>query len=501
MRKWVRYWRKTSSRRISASTARLPDQLLNPADFICALRQDFSGYLVSLGLLNLGNLLLLPLIAAYLTPSELGLFSLLEAAQLQGVTLALLGLKFAYLYFYAQSPAESRPALLATSLILCATAGLAVGGLLAAAFSSPTVMDWFDASAMPAAWLLAPLLVSGAVQTMLLTELRAARRVWFSGAIAVCQLALWMLLSVIAVVYGDLGLVGLLGAQALAQSLAAGAVLAVTARHIAVAVTAGLPRGLWSKLLRYGVPMMGGLMLHYALDTSCRFLLAALVSIEAAGQFMIANRIASLFEALLSLPFFMAWGGLVHHALRRPAAAAIIGQVSSIALTSSAVLLLVLLFAQDALFSVLAGGSMPHLAGVFASLVLIKAIQLAKSPLSAGILLTGRTGWAVRNNLFALAVFLLLAYPAAQFAGLTGIAVALLGANIVAAGTLIVAARRHCPQHVRLSAIGLAGFAVTVSVTTIAYGGAPALIWVTGLLLVIMVSALLHRNSRVADRM
>src|SRR3546814_3070262 len=35
-------------------------------------------------------------------------------------------------------------------------------------------------------------------------------------------------------------------------------------------------------LLRYGLPMMGSLMLRYSLDTLCRFLLAALVSIEAA---------------------------------------------------------------------------------------------------------------------------------------------------------------------------------------------------------------------------
>src|SRR3546814_9313273 len=111
--------------------------------------------------------------------------------------------------------------------------------------------------------------------------------------------------------------------------------------------------------------MMAGLTLRYSVDTLSRFLLAAFASIEAAGQFLIIARVATLFEALLTLPFFTAWGGLVHHALRRPDAAAIVGRVTSIALAAGALLLLAILAVQAPLFHLLAHDAMPQLAGAF----------------------------------------------------------------------------------------------------------------------------------------
>ena len=155
-----------------------PEQLSGCSRFLRALGQDYLGYVVSLGLLTLGNLLLLPLLTAYLTPAELGLYSLVETALQQGLTLGLLGLKFAYLYYYAQADALAspalRPALLGATLLLSSIASLAVGLLLWGAFADSRLLSVFDASPLPQAWLLVPLLVSGAMQTVLLTELRAA---------------------------------------------------------------------------------------------------------------------------------------------------------------------------------------------------------------------------------------------------------------------------------------------------------------------------------------
>lgn len=464
-----------------------PEQLRGGA-FIRALGHDFLGYLVSLGLLNLGNLLLLPLITAYLPPAGLGLYSLVETALQLGLTLGLLGLKFSYLYYYAQADATedpaARPALLGATLLLSASASFMVGLLLWAAFSHRGLLAVFDATPLSQAWLLVPLLVSGAAQTILLTELRAARHVWLSGSIAIAQLALWLLLSAFLIIRYDMGLPGLLAAQALAQTIACGAGFAALARRIRLRGTPGLA----PKLLRYGIPMMAGLTLRYSLDTLSRFLLAAFVAIEAAGQFMIAARVASLFEAVLAVPFFTAWGGLVHHALRRPDAKVIVGRVSSIALVAGAILLLAILAAQAPLFRLLAHDDMPQLAGAFALLLLIKAVQLVKSPLSAGILLTGQTGWAVRNNLFALAIFVLLCYPASQIGGLTGMTFAMLCATLLPTLSLGAAARHHCPQTIHGAALLAGGLAAAMAAATAWLGSLPAAV-ATGSLLAAGASA------------
>ncbi|MEK9969479.1 MAG: oligosaccharide flippase family protein, partial [Ferrovibrio sp.] len=409
-----------------------PERLEGPADFTQALLHDFGGYLLSLGLLGLGGLMLLPMITARLAPAELGLYSLVDTALTQGLTLGLLGLKFSYLYYYANVPADERPRLLGNTLILSAGGSLLVGTLIAMLFSSAPLMAKFDAGPLPMAWLIVPLLVTGALQVVLLTELRAARHVKLSGAFAVTQLALLLVSSYWLVVVGDYGLPGLLIAQMIAQGVTTLAAFAWLITRLAPDFDMARSK----RLLRYGLPMMGGLTLRYALDTICRFLLAALVSIEAAGHFLVANRITMLFEALLANPFLMAFGGLVHHALRRQEAAAILSRISSVMLAAGACFALLLLALREPLFTLLAHDPMPASAAIFVLLLLSRLVMTVRSPLTAGMLQDGRTGWATSNSLLALLLFLAMVWPATNLMGAAGAAFALLAANVFAAARL-----------------------------------------------------------------
>ncbi|HLT78018.1 MAG TPA: oligosaccharide flippase family protein [Ferrovibrio sp.] len=447
-----------------------PDRLAGVPAFLEALRRDYVGYLLALGTLSLGNLLLLPLITACLSAAELGLYSLVVTAMVQGTTFGLLGLKFAYLYHYAQHDESERPALLGACLLLSGCASVAAGLLLWAVFATPRIMAFFDAEPLPQGWLLVPALLSGCVQTLLLTELRAARQIGLSSLIAIAQLVAMLLLSVLLVVRFDAGLPGLIAAGALAQGLACLAGLSLLAGRIRL--RGALPHA--RRLLRYGLPLMAGLMLLYSLDTLARFLIAAVISIEAAGRFLIVAQIAGLFEALLALPFLTAWGGLVHHALRRPEASIILSRVSGQAIVAAALLLLGFLAVQDHLFRLLSHDAAPELAGAFALLLLIKAIQLVKSPLSAGILRTGTTGWAVQNNLLMVAVFLLTFFPFSRLWVLEGMVTAMLCANIVPMLTLTAAAHRHCPQRIRPQVWAAGLLAVSAVAATLWFGHVPA---------------------------
>ena len=476
---------------------RAPDRLEGAAAFTRALLRDSGGYLLSLGLLNLGNLLLLPLITAYLDPAELGLYSLVEAAQMQGVTISLLGMKFSYLYFYAQSDAARRTRLLGNALLLVLVSGLVAGLLLALLFADARVMARFDAAALPMAWMMIPLLLGGAVQTLLLTELRASRHVGLAGVITVAQLVLWLLLSAWFVALEDGGLPGLLGAQAIAQGMGCLVAFALVAPRL----TISWDQRETQRMLRYGLPMMTGLLLRYSLGTILRFALAAMVSIEAAGLFLVINRIAVLFESLLSLPFLTAWGGLVHHILRRPDAARIIGQISSLALAAAALFALLCILLQPALFALLAHEEMPDAAGVFALLLLSNMIQMTRSPLSAGILRSGRTGWSVSNNMLALFVFLLVLFPATRLAGLTGAMLALLLASLLTSVTLIRAAWRDVPQQIAPPALGMVALLVVAAAAAVAVGPLPLPACIASLAVAALLGWRMTRHLDVTNRL
>lgn len=473
--------------RLAPATA--PEDLRGIAAFDAALRRDGASYLVSLGLVNLGGVLMLPITTAWLSPAELGLTSLIETAMIQGITFSLLGLKFAYLYYYAHGDAADRGYLLGTTLLLSAVASLAGGLLLSGLFGSAAVMAHFNSAPLAQSWLLMPNLMLGAVQTILLTELRAARQAWLSGAVAVVQLALSLGSSLLLVAVWHLGITGLLLAQLVTGLLVDSAALYLMRRRL---------RFRWQPaqmlvLLRYGVPMMGSLMLRYALDTISRFLLAALVSIEAAGAFLVANSVTSIFDSLLALPFFTAWGGLVHHALRQPEAPAIVGRAAMLALVLGGLLVLAMLAAQPWLFDLLAHGRMPEAAGLFALLLLSKAIMLVRSPLTAGILVTGRTGWATRNSLLGLVVFLVLIYPLARLWQAEGMAAALLLANAVAMAVLAAESWRHCrPRLDRTAALPVLAALCGVGLCLTPAGGTAMLATLFGLALAAALLAWRH---------
>lgn len=477
----------------SAPARRTTETLRSPRDFTRALGHDYLGYLLSNGLLTLGNLLLLPLIATALTPVEIGLYGLIETAQTQGATLSMLGLKFAYLYFYAHTPAPERHRLFGTATVATALTGCMAGLLLWAMFASANFLSHFNTLPLPSAWLLLPLMGFGALQTMILGELRAERRVGLAGLIGVAQLVVWLIAAAILVLRFDLGIAGLLGGQCLGVAGAALAGLAALLRRQRFGFDARtlLPQ------LRYGVPLMLGLMLRYALDSLCRFLLAAWISIEAAGQFMIAMRMTLLFEGLLMMPFFTAWGGLMHHALKSPEAPAVISRVSSLSIVTATALALPMLCFQPQLFSLLAHDRAPELAATFALVLLGKVVLMAKSPLTAGILKTGRTGWSIDNNLLSLGIFGFLIWPAIHFAGLTGAAAAMLAATILPTLTLARAAQRHCPQRLWREAWAMlilaaaAGLAIGVSGPL--SSGAKLVLLMVG---TITVAAVLHRVAR-----
>src|SRR3546814_12678569 len=128
-------------------------------------------------------------------------------------------------------------------------------------------MARFDTVPLAQAWLVVPLLTFGAMQTILMTELRAARQAWLSGAVAIGQLLLNLAGSLVLVAACGFGLTGLLSAQLITGGLVTSLTLWLMRRRLHFRWQPAQIKA----LLRYGIPMLGTLTLPYSPDHPCPF--------------------------------------------------------------------------------------------------------------------------------------------------------------------------------------------------------------------------------------
>ena len=419
-----------------------------PSDLLPEVRRDYLAYLAALGPLGLGTLLTLPILTRELGAQDLGVLALVEAVMTPAVTLGMMGMKFAYLYRHARASADEALALLKTATFI--TLGLSLlFGLLAAGLI--TALSW-QAGALPPveaplaaasrACLVILTIISGNAAAMLMTQLRAQRAIrataWASYAqMAVGFASCWWFLTGL-----GWGIDGFLLSQILGNAVATGITLAQIGLRTFSAATPAAGAGEARALLRYGWPLTLGLVVRYGMDSLSRIFLGLVVSLEAAGDWLMVSRVLALFEILVANPFFMAWGAHVHVALQRADRGEAITRVTRWCAALSLASAMVLMLAHQPLLRIMAGHWRPDLAWLCTLLLLAKWIPVVKSPLCAGINADGRTDWAWKNNLQALAVFAASAWPLGLWAGAEGIAGAMALAGAVSTWTLYRASRR-----------------------------------------------------------
>ena len=151
---------------------------------------------------------------------------------------------------------------------------------------------------------------------------------------------------------------------------------------LAAAVLPGLRLGLAvaeiAPMLRYGLPVMGGLLIRFGLDAALRWMLAALVSLDVLTDYLAAAKVADLFEALFANAFFMAWGTLVYRVIRRPDA----GRMTAAALRVTAAAVALLLATAGPMFALVGGGGLHEAPRILPLLLLGKVAVILQSPLS-----------------------------------------------------------------------------------------------------------------------
>jgi O-antigen/teichoic acid export membrane protein len=413
-----------------------PHRLDGAGDTLQKLRADYLAGVWSLGVPGLGQLALLPLLVATLTPRELGALALIEAVMVPAATLGMMGLKFAYLFRYPSSDRCMRGRLFATCLLLGSLLSVLMGLVVALPLMTDAVWQTagFDEPVMTQPLLLVCLLVTATLHGLLLTWWRAER------AIAGVTLATWaQLLGQVLVGGVTIAWAGW-GVDGLYVGYVVGNLAAITIMLRAMWKTGASTFNDWQPdlsetkmLLTYGAPLAMGLLVRYGMDSVARLLLVRMVSFEAAAVWLVMSRIISLFEVLVSNPFLMAWGGLMHHVLRLPDAVAVLKAVSGRVLFWSTLAALLLTLAHQPLLTLLAEGYQSGHAWLFVCLLAVKWLVVVKAPLTSGVYLRGDTAWATRNNLQSLMIFLLVGPLLATGYDAEGLAAAIVLATLIPA--------------------------------------------------------------------
>jgi len=353
-----------------------------------SLAKDTFVYLVGYALSGLAGFILLPIYTRSLTPSDFGVYALLDVTILVIVTVTQLGLNVSYLKWFADEGVSRRSELLGTVLIGGTIAAVVGGGLLTLAVVSPLGEQWLQTTERKFAWTLLPIVVLENLQVLLLSDLRARRRtIAFSASTFVRLLAItgfsWWL-----IVVQNQGIFGIF----LGRSAGVG-VSFLLLIVLSLPVKMRLDWSTFTPMLRYGLPLVWSALMGIGLDVAGRYFLSYYTTLEQVGFYSVSIKIASIFQVLLQQPFGTAWSGLMFQIVKMPNARLIYSKILLYLFTLSMIVALVFALLTPTLFTVFATVAYTPAMTVFPAILLVRAISIMEYPAAIGIYLRGRTQW------------------------------------------------------------------------------------------------------------
>ena len=250
-----------------------------------------------------------PLIAAALSPRAFGTLELLLTATALLGTMANCGLNNALQRFYwdEQTNSTQRPALVSSGL--AALALLLVIAMAVGAASFLVYRLGAESSQLALSWigLLAGLVLmtSGQVVQYLLDVTRLHRAPWIFAGVSLFSRVLTVGAGLLAVVWLDWGLDGLLMAQATVMVATVPLALVAVRKDLTWKVDWVAAR----KLMQFGSPFIFVGLAFWLFGSMDRWLLAGMTSMDEVGIFSVGQRFASVI-LFVSMAFGQAWSPL-----------------------------------------------------------------------------------------------------------------------------------------------------------------------------------------------
>jgi len=247
-----------------------------------------------------------PLIAAVLSPKAFG------ALELIATTTALLGLVMncglnnavQRFYWDKDTPETERPTVVSSGLVVQVIFGLIA--LLIGFVALPFVLPLVGRAELPLTWvaLVAALflMIFSQWQQYLLDVTRLHFAPWKFLTVSLLSRALGLILGVIAVVYMQWGIDGLLGVQAIVALVILPIATYLVKKDITFNVSAKWTR----ELVGFGYPFIFAGMAYWLFGSIDRWMLATMSSVEEVGIYSVAFRFASI-VLFVSMAFGQAW--------------------------------------------------------------------------------------------------------------------------------------------------------------------------------------------------
>jgi len=368
-----------------------------------SLAGDSAAYLAGGVLLGLGNVVLIPLYTRTLTPSEFGVYALLDVTILLLVAVTALKLDVSYLKWFADIEPSRRGELFGT-ILLAGAAASTIGGLfLFWAVAGPLGGSWLQARAANWAWLLLPIVILENLQSLLLTDLRARRRAVSYSAAPVLRLACMTLASYYLLAVRHAGLSGLFLGRFAGDAAGVLYLLTISLRVVSWRFSASL----LGPMLRFGLPLIWSNFAVLLQDAAGRYFLSRSGTLEDVAVLGAAIKVGSVFQILIAAPFGVAWGGLLFQIAKQPNARLIYSKILhylyvfafGVALVLSILgPILIHLFTSPAYFSAI---------GILPLIFLVRAMNVVEQPAATGIYLAGKTAYFAGIYTVALFVNLL----------------------------------------------------------------------------------------------
>jgi len=404
---------------------------------LVGLFADSGIYLLGAALVGAGNFILVPLYTRYLTPSQFGLYTLLDLAILIAVTLSTLRLEVAFLKWFGEGPRGY--AVLSTTLITSGLCGAVAGGLFALFLQSNLAQAWNIAVAPSIALLLLPLILCENLQMIFLAHLRVQRRAQAFSVCAVIRLLVTILASLQFVVATHQALTGVFLGR-----LAGDAATLLLLIFLSRTTEWRRPSvALLRPMLSFSLPLIWSGLAVMLMDGAGRYFLLRYGSMEEVGIYGAAAKISSLFPLLVTQPFGVAWGGMLFRIVKMKGARETYSRIFSYVLLGSQVAALLLSMCASRFVAVLGNKTYEAAISVLPLVFLTRAVAILEYPASTGIYLSGRTGWFAAIYSAGLITTLALCSGLVPLYGMYGAAFGWLAGWLVTASLMLAIGQRY----------------------------------------------------------
>jgi O-antigen/teichoic acid export membrane protein len=465
---------------------------------LMSLAGDSAVYLAGGMLVGLGNFVLIPLYTRCLPPQEFGVYALVDVTVLLVVTVSALKLDVSYLKWFADTELERHGELLGSTLMAGLVASVLGGLALSFLVGSHLGEMWLHGSGRSFAWMLFPIVASETLQALFLADLRARRRAVCYSAVGLVRLPIMVVASYYLLAVRQMGLPGLFLGRLAGDGATLILLIIVSVRLVVFRISLGFLK----PMLRFGLPLVWSVFTVMLQDASGRYFLSRYGTMEQVGLLGAAIKIGSVFQVLISVPFGVAWGGVLFQIVKEREAQVIYSKIFGYVYVLALGMALVLTIFGSTLFHLFTSPAYYPAVALLPLIFLVRAMSTIEQPASVGIYLSGRTSVLGASYTVALSLNALLLWLLVPRYGIMGVGWAwLLGSAAVPLLFLILGQKHYrLSFSAKLLAVPILLLSVTLSLAPSGYALWPSHVFlfqcVLSLVVLLVIGALVSYDLR-----